>query len=117
MILSAVKRFSKFVLNDEKAFALELQSLWKDKQEEKPKHKMCIRDRLVDEYWHDNWCDIVGIVDGSFLEDYDEFNIGAAFRNAAAVSTTYAPVSYTHLDVDKRQPQNSHRNLPTLQIC
>lgn len=38
MILSAVKRLSKFVLNDEKAFALELQSLWKDKQEEKPKH-------------------------------------------------------------------------------
>ena len=38
MILSAVKRFSKFVLNDEKAFALELQSLWKDKQEERPKH-------------------------------------------------------------------------------
>ena len=37
-ILSAVKRFSRFVLNDEKAFALELQSLWKDKQEEKPKH-------------------------------------------------------------------------------
>ena len=38
MILSAVKRFSKFVLNGKKAFALELQSLWKDKQEEKPKH-------------------------------------------------------------------------------
>ncbi|MBS6440318.1 MAG: recombinase family protein [Clostridiales bacterium] len=38
LILSAVKRFSRFVLNDEKAFALELQSLWKDKQEEKPKH-------------------------------------------------------------------------------
>ena len=38
LILSTVKRFSKFVLNDEKAFALELQSLWKDKQEEKPKH-------------------------------------------------------------------------------
>ena len=38
LILSAVKRFSKFVLNDEKAFALELQSLWKDKQGEKPKH-------------------------------------------------------------------------------
>ena len=39
--------------------------------------------QLVDEYWHDNRRDIVGIVDGSFLEDYDEFNIGAAFRNAA----------------------------------
>ena len=38
LILLAVKRFSKFVLNDEKAFALELQSLWKGKQEEKPKH-------------------------------------------------------------------------------
>ena len=49
--------------------------------------------QLVDEYWHDNRCDIVGIVDGSFLEDYDEFNIGAAFRNAAVVSTTYALLS------------------------
>ena len=49
--------------------------------------------QIVDEYWHDNWCDIVGIVDGSFLEDYDEFNIGAAFRNVAAVSTTYALLS------------------------
>ena len=49
--------------------------------------------QLVDEYWHDNWRDIVGIVDGSFLEDYDEFNIGDAFRNAAVVSTTYALLS------------------------
>ena len=49
--------------------------------------------QLVDEYWHDNWRDIVGIVDGSFLEGYDEFNIGAAFRNAAVVSTTYALLS------------------------
>ena len=49
--------------------------------------------QLVDEYWHDNQRDIVGIVDGSFLEDYDEFNIGAAFRNAAVVSTTYALLS------------------------
>jgi N12 class adenine-specific DNA methylase len=49
--------------------------------------------QLVDEYWHDNRRDIVGIVDGSFLEDYDEFNIGAAFRNAAVVSTTYALLS------------------------
>ena len=49
--------------------------------------------QLVDEYWHDNRRDIVGIVDGSFLEDYDEFNIGAAFRNAVVVSTTYALLS------------------------
>jgi site-specific recombinase, resolvase family protein len=51
LILSAVKRFSKFVLNDEKAFALELQSLWKDKQEEKPK------------YNQSEFC----LIDGSFL--------------------------------------------------
>ena len=49
--------------------------------------------QLVDEYWHDNRRDIVGIVDGSFLEGYDDFNIGAAFRNAAVVSTTYALLS------------------------
>ena len=49
--------------------------------------------QLVDEYWHDNWRDIVGIVDGSFLEGYDDFNIGAAFRNAAVVGTTYALLS------------------------
>lgn len=53
----------------------------------------CVAAQLVDEYWHDNRRDIVGIVDGSFLEDYDEFNIGAAFRNAAVVSTTYALLS------------------------
>ena len=49
--------------------------------------------QLADEYWRDNSRDILGIVDGSYLEDYDEFNIGAAFRNAAAVSTTYALLS------------------------
>ncbi len=32
LILSSVKRFSRFVLNDEQAFALELQSLWNEKQ-------------------------------------------------------------------------------------
>ncbi len=49
--------------------------------------------QLVDEYWNDNQYDILGIVDGSFLDDYDDFNVGAAFRNAAVVSTTYALLS------------------------
>ena len=35
--------------------------------------------QLVDEYWNENQFDILGIVDGSYLEDYDDFNIGAAF--------------------------------------
>ena len=38
LILSAVKRLSRFVLNDEETFAKELQALWNEKQTEKPKH-------------------------------------------------------------------------------
>ena len=49
--------------------------------------------RLVYEYWNDNQHDILGIVDGSFLDEYDDFNVGAAFRNAAVVSATYAMLS------------------------
>lgn len=37
LILSTVKRFSRFVLNDEEAFAKELQALWNEKQSDKPK--------------------------------------------------------------------------------
>ena len=37
LILASVKRFSRFVLKDEETFALELQSLWREKREEKPK--------------------------------------------------------------------------------
>ena len=50
LILSSVKRFSRFVLNDEQAFALELQSLWKDKQEEKPKHNQSELQRCQKRY-------------------------------------------------------------------
>lgn len=49
--------------------------------------------QLVDEYWNNNQRDILGIVDDSFLEEYDDFNIGVAFRNAAVVSTTYTLMS------------------------
>lgn len=37
LILSTVKRFSRFVLNDEEAFAKQLQALWNEKQADKPK--------------------------------------------------------------------------------
>ena len=33
--------------------------------------------------------DILGIVDGSSLEEYDDFNIGVSFRKAAAVSIAH----------------------------
>ena len=44
---------------------------------------------LVDEYWMGNSRDILDIVDGSSLEEYDDFNIGVSFRDAAAVSIAH----------------------------
>ncbi len=49
--------------------------------------------QLVREYWNDNSRDIFDIVADSFLEEYDNYNIEVAFRNAAVVSTTYALMS------------------------
>jgi N12 class adenine-specific DNA methylase/adenine-specific DNA methylase len=49
--------------------------------------------RLVNEYWNDNSRDILGILDDSFLEEYDDYNVGVAFKNAATVSTTYTLMS------------------------
>jgi len=44
---------------------------------------------LADEYWMGNSRDILGIVDGSSLEEYDDFNIGVSFRDAATVSIAH----------------------------
>ena len=44
---------------------------------------------LADEYWMGNSRDILDIVDGSSLEEYDDFNIGVSFRDAAAVSIAH----------------------------
>ena len=54
--------------------------------------------QLADEYWRENQRDILHIVDDSFLEEYDEFNIGVAFRSAATVSITYALMSRCGLE-------------------
>lgn len=57
--------------------------------------------QLADEYWNDNQRDILDIVDDSFLEEYDDFNIGVAFRNAAVVSITYSLMSRCDLEPDE----------------
>ena len=57
--------------------------------------------QLADEYWNDHQRDILGIVDDSFLEEYDDFNIGVAFRNAAVVSITYSLMSRCGLEPDE----------------
>lgn len=48
---------------------------------------------LVNEYWDEHEGDILASIEDSFLEDYDDFNVGVAFRNAATISTAYALIS------------------------
>lgn len=60
-----------------------------------------IAGQMAKEYWEDHQYDILHIVDGSFLEEYDEFNIGAQFRSAAAVSVAYTVLSRCGLDPDE----------------
>lgn len=45
--------------------------------------------QLATEYWNENAKQISDIVANSYLEGYDEYNIGASFRNAATISITY----------------------------
>ena len=52
-----------------------------------------IAEKLVAEYWNDNGEDVLDILADSFLEEYDDYNVGVAFKNAATVSTTYALMS------------------------
>ena len=56
--------------------------------------------QLANEYWNDHREDILHIIDGSFLEGYDELNTGAAFRSAATVSITYMLMSRCGLEPD-----------------
>ena len=57
-----------------------------------------IADQLAEGYWNNNREDLLRIVDGSFLEEYDDLNIEMAFRRAAAVSITYALMSRCGLE-------------------
>ncbi len=49
--------------------------------------------RLADEYWQEHRRDLMDIVDGSFLEEYDDLNIEVAFKSAATVSITFSLMS------------------------
>lgn len=48
---------------------------------------------LADEYWVDNQKDFIYIVDDSFLEGYDNYNIGIQFKTAVTASITYTVLS------------------------
>ena len=52
-----------------------------------------VASQLAAEYWRDHSRDILGIVADSYLEEYDDYNIEVAFKNAATVSITYSLMS------------------------
>ena len=60
-----------------------------------------VAETLARDYWEENQKDIIDIVDGSYLEGYDEFNVGTSFRNAASVSISYALLSRCGLEPDE----------------
>ena len=57
--------------------------------------------KLADEYWEEHRQDFLYIVDGSFLEEYDEYNIEVQFKAAATVSITYALMSRCGMEPEK----------------
>ena len=59
-----------------------------------------IASQLATEYYNDNDREIGYSAEGSFLEEYDEFNLGVAFRNALTVSVAYGLMSRCGLDAD-----------------
>ena len=57
--------------------------------------------KLMDSYWDNNSGDILDIVDGSFLAEYDDYNIEVQFKSAATVSIAYALMSRCGLDTEQ----------------
>ena len=57
--------------------------------------------KLASEYWDEHQQDFRYIVDGSFLEEYDDLNIEVQFKSAATVNIAYALMSRCGLDTDQ----------------
>ena len=53
---------------------------------------------LIESWLDEHQRDLSGIVDGSFLEEYDEDNLRAVFKHAGAVSAAYMMMSRCGLD-------------------
>lgn len=61
-----------------------------------------IAQRQASAYWQDHQQDIFRIVDGSFLEEYDEINVRESFRRATSISVCYTLQARCGLDVDSQ---------------
>ena len=60
-----------------------------------------VAEQLADEYWNEHRRDILDNLADSFLEGYDEADIGVRFRNAATASIAYALMSRCGLEPDE----------------
>lgn len=58
-------------------------------------HIMEAAEHLAQDYWEEHKKQIGDIVADSYLEGYDEFNIGVSFKRAAATSTAYTVFTRT----------------------
>ena len=61
-----------------------------------------IAQRQASAYWQDHQQDVFRIVDGSFLEEYDEINVRESFRRATSISVCYTLQARCGLDVDSQ---------------
>ncbi len=66
-----------------------------------PQQLADVAGKLADEFWTDNGADILRIVDGSFLEEYDNLNVAVQFKSAATISITYALMSRCGLEPER----------------
>ena len=66
-----------------------------------PQQLAGVAEKLTNEYWSEHGQDVLGIVDDSFLEEYDEYNIAVQFRSAAAISITYSLMSRCGLEPER----------------
>ena len=57
--------------------------------------------KLASEYWDEHQQDFRYIVDGSFLEEYDDLNVAVQFKSVATVSIAYALMSRCGLEPER----------------
>ena len=108
LILSAIQRISRFVLQDEKAFALELQSRWSEKQESKPQQSKADLKQLQKRY--DDLSDLVrslyeNLMSG-LLPERQYKQLMAQYDNEQAELETKIEKIKVNLTEDKVKPLN-----------
>ena len=128
LILSTVKRFSRFVLNDEEAFAKELQALWNEKQADKPKQDKSELHRFEKRY--DELTALIrglyeNLVSGllperqykQLMKQYDEERVGKARTQKVDIYFNYVgqvDIAYTEEELAEIKAQEEQEEVERL---